>query len=56
MLAADAFIALDGPRQSMPVMDITLGTRGGVALDLVISLREGSHQGTGAVRSPIRGS
>ncbi|HEX3398933.1 MAG TPA: M20/M25/M40 family metallo-hydrolase [Acetobacteraceae bacterium] len=42
-LAADAFIALDGPRQSMAVPDITLGTRGGVALDLVIDLREGSH-------------
>lgn len=42
-LAADAFIALDGPRQSTAVPDITLGTRGGVALDLVIDLREGSH-------------
>jgi acetylornithine deacetylase/succinyl-diaminopimelate desuccinylase-like protein len=42
-LAADAFIALDGPRQSVSVPDITLGTRGGVALDLVINLREGSH-------------
>jgi acetylornithine deacetylase/succinyl-diaminopimelate desuccinylase-like protein len=42
-LAADAFIALDGPRQSMAVPDITLGTRGGIALDLVIDLREGSH-------------
>src|SRR5262249_7957760 len=42
-LAADAFIALDGPRQSMSVPDITLGTRGGVALDLVINLREGGH-------------
>jgi len=43
VLASDAFIALDGPRQSMAVPDITLGTRGGVALDLVIDLREGSH-------------
>src|SRR5579863_7137170 len=43
VLAADAFIALDGPRQSMSVPDITLGTRGGIALDLVIDLREGSH-------------
>jgi acetylornithine deacetylase/succinyl-diaminopimelate desuccinylase-like protein len=43
MLTADAFIALDGPRQSMSVPDITLGTRGDVALDLVIDLREGSH-------------
>lgn len=40
---ADVFIALDGPRQSMKVPDITLGTRGGVALDLVVDLREGSH-------------
>jgi len=43
VLAADAFIALDGPRQSTSVPDVTLGTRGGVALDLVIDLREGSH-------------
>jgi acetylornithine deacetylase/succinyl-diaminopimelate desuccinylase-like protein len=42
-LAADAFIALDGPRQSRSVPDITLGTRGGIALDLVVDLREGSH-------------
>mgnify|MGYP001548717182 FL=1 len=41
--AADVFIALDGPRQSMSVPDITLGTRGGIALDLVVDLREGSH-------------
>lgn len=41
--AADVFIALDGPRQSMQVPDITLGTRGGLAVDLVVDLREGSH-------------
>ncbi|CAM5763388.1 M20/M25/M40 family metallo-hydrolase [Bosea minatitlanensis] len=41
--AADVFIGLDGPRQSMSVPDITLGTRGGLALDLVVNLREGSH-------------
>lgn len=41
--AADVFIALDGPRQSMSVPDITLGTRGGVGIDLVVDLREGSH-------------
>ena len=41
--AADVFIALDGPRQSMSVPDITLGTRGGIAIDLVVELREGSH-------------
>lgn len=43
LLAADVFIALDGPRQSMEVADITLGTRGGLAVDLVVDLREGSH-------------
>ena len=43
LCAADVFIALDGPRQSMSVPDITLGTRGGVAIDLVVDLREGSH-------------
>lgn len=43
LCAADVFIALDGPRQSMRVPDITLGTRGGVAMDLVVDLREGSH-------------
>ena len=43
LCAADVFIALDGPRQSTSVPDITLGTRGGIALDLVVELREGSH-------------
>ncbi len=43
LCAADVFIALDGPRQSMSVPDITLGTRGGIAIDLVVDLREGSH-------------
>ena len=43
LCAADVFIALDGPRQSMSVPDITLGTRGGIAIDLVVNLREGSH-------------
>lgn len=41
--AADVFIALDGPRTSLSVPDITLGTRAGVAFDLVVDLREGSH-------------
>lgn len=41
--AADVFIALDGPRQSLRVPDITLGTRGGIAIDLVVDLRQGSH-------------
>jgi acetylornithine deacetylase/succinyl-diaminopimelate desuccinylase-like protein len=43
LCAADVFIALDGPRQSFSVPDITLGTRGLIAVDLVVNLREGSH-------------
>ncbi|MBN9887193.1 M20/M25/M40 family metallo-hydrolase [Salipiger abyssi] len=43
LLASDVFIALDGPRQSMEVADITLGTRGGIAVDLIVNLRAGSH-------------
>jgi acetylornithine deacetylase/succinyl-diaminopimelate desuccinylase-like protein len=41
--AADVFIALDGPRTSLKIPDLTLGTRAGVAFDLVVNLREGSH-------------
>ena len=37
------FIALDGPRHSMEVPDITLGTRCAVAIDLIVDLQEGSH-------------
>ncbi len=43
LLAADVFIANDGPRVSRSVPDVTLGTRAGVAIDLVVKLREGSH-------------
>jgi len=44
LLAADVFIALDGPRQGLTRPDITLGSRGGIAFDLVVGpLREGSH-------------
>ena len=43
LCAADVFIALDGPRQSMTVPDLTLGTRGSFAVDLEVDLREGSH-------------
>ncbi len=43
LLAADVFIALDGPRVSREVPDVTLGTRGGVAMDLVVDLRQGGH-------------
>ena len=41
--AADVFIALDGPRQSLSVPDISLGTRGGIGIDLVVDLRSHSH-------------
>ncbi len=44
--AADVFIALDGLRQSTPIPEVALGTRGGVAMDLVVPLREGGfHSG-----------
>ncbi|TQF42572.1 hypothetical protein UNPF46_04475 [Bradyrhizobium sp. UNPF46] len=44
--AADVFIALDGLRQSISIPEVTLGTRGGVAMDLVVNLREGGfHSG-----------
>ena len=43
LLASDVFIALDGPCQSSGVADITLGTRGGISVDLVVDLRAGSH-------------
>jgi acetylornithine deacetylase/succinyl-diaminopimelate desuccinylase-like protein len=43
LLAADAFIGLDGPRQTTVVPDLRLGARGAVAFDLVVKLREGAH-------------
>lgn len=43
LLAADVFVGLDGPRHSLSRPDMKLGCRGGVAFDLVCSLREGSH-------------
>jgi acetylornithine deacetylase/succinyl-diaminopimelate desuccinylase-like protein len=43
LLAADVFVALDGPRVSREVPDVTLGTRGGIGIDLVVDLREGGH-------------
>lgn len=46
LCAADVFIAFDGLRQSTTIPEVTLGTRGGVAMDLVIELREGGfHSG-----------
>ena len=45
-LAADLFLASDGPRQSPDVADVSLGNRGGISFDLTVSLREGSrHSG-----------
>ena len=45
-LAADLFLASDGPRLSPDHADISLGNRGGVSFDLVVELREGSrHSG-----------
>jgi len=45
-LAADLFLASDGPRQSPDVADISLGNRGGLSFDLTVNLREGSrHSG-----------
>ena len=45
-LAADLFLASDGPRQSSDVADVSLGNRGGISFDLIVKLREGSrHSG-----------
>jgi acetylornithine deacetylase/succinyl-diaminopimelate desuccinylase-like protein len=42
-LAADAFIGLDGPRQTTFMPEMKLGARGGVAFDLVVRLRNHAH-------------
>jgi acetylornithine deacetylase/succinyl-diaminopimelate desuccinylase-like protein len=42
-LAADLFLALDGPRNSLTRPEIKLGARGAVAFDLVVDLRPGGH-------------
>ena len=45
-LAADVFIASDGPRLKPEAADLKLGNRGALAFDLAIDLREGSrHSG-----------
>ncbi|MGH1477357.1 MAG: M20 family metallopeptidase [Geminicoccales bacterium] len=45
-LAADLFLASDGPRQAPGKADVSLGNRGGISFDLVVNLREGSrHSG-----------
>ncbi|RVT97766.1 M20/M25/M40 family metallo-hydrolase [Rhodovarius crocodyli] len=46
LCAADVFIAFDGLRQSTTIPEVTLGTRGSAAMDLVVELREGGfHSG-----------
>ena len=42
-LAADVFIASDGPRLSAPCPTIFLGCRGGLRIHLDVELREGGH-------------
>lgn len=45
-LAADLFLASDGPRQAAEKADVSLGNRGGISFDLIVELREGSrHSG-----------
>jgi acetylornithine deacetylase/succinyl-diaminopimelate desuccinylase-like protein len=43
LCAADVFIGLDGPRQTLSMPEVKLGGRGGVAFDLAVDLRDGSH-------------
>lgn len=42
-LAADVFIASDGPRLSPDVPTLFTGSRGGLMFDLLVDLREGAH-------------
>lgn len=45
-LAANVFLASDGPRVRSDAPSVMLGNRGGISFDLVVSLREGSrHSG-----------
>lgn len=43
LLAADLFIASDGPRLRSETPAIFTGARGGIAFDLVVNLREGAN-------------
>ena len=46
LLAADVFIASDGPRMRQDCCDIVLGNRGSISFDLIVDLREGcQHSG-----------
>ncbi|HVW53142.1 MAG TPA: M20 family metallopeptidase [Trinickia sp.] len=54
-LAADVFIASDGPRVSGERPTVFLGSRGGVNFDLTVDLREGAHHSGnwgGVLRNP----
>lgn len=54
-LAADVFIASDGPRVSGERPTVFLGSRGGVNFDLLVDLREGAHHSGnwgGVLRNP----
>lgn len=42
-LTADVFIASDGPRLSPDCPTMFMGSRGGLAFDLLVDLREGAH-------------
>ena len=43
LLAADVFIASDGPRLSQTTPTIFTGSRGGIMFDLLVDLREGAN-------------
>ena len=43
VLAADVLIASDGPRLQPDVPTLFMGSRGGLAFDLVVNLRDGAH-------------
>lgn len=54
-LAADVFIASDGPRVSAERPTLFLGSRGGVPFELTVNLREGGHHSGnwgGVLRNP----
>ncbi len=54
-LAADVFIASDGPRVNAERPTVFLGSRGGVNFDLTVDLREGAHHSGnwgGVLRNP----
>ncbi|GAB7536027.1 M20 family metallopeptidase [Burkholderia sp. 3C] len=54
-LAADLFIASDGPRVSAERPTLFLGSRGGVTIELTVALRDGGHHSGnwgGVLRNP----